>query len=60
MGKNKMIKLLDILKGVKESFEEFADNPKRWRCMLTNRLLMLKIKRGISFWGITWHHSKVN
>jgi hypothetical protein len=54
MGKNKMIKLLDILKGVKETFEEFAKKRGEGAAKIAENA---EKKGGLAL--LTWHHFKV-
>jgi hypothetical protein len=54
MGKNKMIKLLEILKGVKETFEEFAKKRGEGAAKIAENA---EKKGGLSL--LTWHHFKV-
>jgi hypothetical protein len=54
MGKNKMIRLLEILKGVKETFEEFAKTRGEGAAKIAANA---EEKGGLSL--LTWHHFKV-
>jgi hypothetical protein len=54
MGKNKMIRLLEILKGVKETFEEFAKKRGEGAAKIAENA---EKKGGLSL--LTWHHFKV-
>jgi hypothetical protein len=54
MGKNKMIKLLEILKGVKETFEEFAKKRGEGAAKIAENA---EKKGGLAL--LTWHHFKV-
>jgi hypothetical protein len=54
MGKNKMIKLLEILKGVKETFEEFAKKRGEGAAKIASNA---EKKGGLAL--LTWHHFKV-
>jgi hypothetical protein len=54
MGKNKMIKLTDILKGVKETFEEFAKKRGEGAAKIAENA---EKKGGLAL--LTWHHFKV-
>jgi hypothetical protein len=54
MGKNQMIKLLEILKGVKETFEEFAKKRGEGAAKIASNA---EEKGGLAL--LTWHHFKV-
>jgi hypothetical protein len=54
MGKSKMIKLLEILKGVKETFEEFAKKRGEGAAKIAENA---EKKGGLAL--LTWHHFKV-
>jgi hypothetical protein len=54
MGKNKMIKLLEILKGAKETFEEFAKKRGEGAAKIASNA---EEKGGLAL--LTWHHFKV-
>jgi hypothetical protein len=54
MGKNKMIRLLEILKGVKETFEEFAKKRGEGAAKIASNA---EKKGGLAL--LTWHHFKV-